>query len=123
MSYLLDRNHEFLFSLISFKKADSARLLTIRRLYDVCMYSLYTKDIEQARKAFGILLRCKEFNWKTSWSLAIYMLNPFDSDRGDSFFLGQVEHLRSLMLQAPVLVSQHHRPTFGCNQFRRNRTC
>jgi len=74
----------------------------IRRVYDVCMYSLYSGDFERASKAFGLLLRCKEFKWKDFWSLAVYMLNPHDPDRDDAFFLGQVEHLRLLMAQDPT---------------------
>lgn len=113
--YLLDRNHEFLFSLFRFKNIDSARAITIRRLYDVCMFSLFTGDDKRAREAFGILLRCKEFNWKTSWSLAIYMFNAHDPENDSSFSLAKVEQLRSLMLQDPSRVSQNHRLTFRHN--------
>lgn len=74
----------------------------IRRVYDVCMHSLLLGDVTRARKAFGILLRCKEFDWKASWALAIYMLNAHDPDRDDTFFLSQVEQLRLLMLQDPT---------------------
>ena len=105
MSSHPDRNHQFLFSLLSVRSADSARKVTIRRVYDVCMHSLCLGDVERARKAFGILLRCKEFDWKASWSLAIYMLNAHDPERDDTYFLSQVEHLRSLMLQDPTQVS------------------
>ena len=105
MSSHPDRNHQFLFSLPNLRNADSARKVTIRRLYDVCMHSLCLGDTARARKAFGILLRCKEFDWKDSWSLAIYMLNAHDPERDDAFFLSQVEHLRSLMLQDPTQVS------------------
>jgi len=105
MSLHPDRNHRFLFSLPNLTNVDSARKLTIRRLYDVCMHSLCLGDTYRARKAFGILLRCKEFDWKASWSLAIYMLNAHDPKRDDDFFLGQVERLRSLMLQDPTRVS------------------
>jgi RNA polymerase I-specific transcription initiation factor RRN11 len=105
MSSLPDRNHQFLFSLLDLKSVDSARKVIIRRVYDVCMHSLCLGDVGRARKAFGILLRCKEFDWKASWSLAIYMLNAHDPERDDSFFLSQVEQLRLLMLQDPTLVS------------------
>lgn len=105
MSPLPDRNHQFLFSLPNLRGVGSARKVTIRRVYDVCMHSLCLGDVERARKAFGILLRCKEFDWKASWSLAIYMLNAHDLERDDAFFLNQVEQLRSLMLQDPTLVS------------------
>lgn len=115
MNSLPDRNHQFLFSLLNFKSADSARKITIRRVYDVCMHSLCLGDVRRARKAFGILLRCREFDWKASWSLAIYMLNAHDPERDDSFFLSQVERLRSLMLQDPSLVSRRHRSMFRLN--------
>jgi len=105
MSSLPDRNHKFLFSLLNLRSADSARKVAIRRVYDVCMHSLCLGDVRRARKAFRILLRCKEFDWKASWSLAIYMLNAHDPDRDDAFFLGQVDQLRSLMLQDPTRVS------------------
>ncbi|KAF9779453.1 hypothetical protein BJ322DRAFT_1087533 [Thelephora terrestris] len=97
-----DRNHQFLFSLLDIRGIDSARKLTIRRVYDVCMHSLCLGDVNRARKAFGILLRCKEFDWKASWALAVYMLNAHDPDRDDTFFLSQVEQLRLLMLQDPT---------------------
>lgn len=99
-----DRNHQFLFSLLGLRGIDSARKVTIRRVYDVCMHSLCLGDVERARKAFGILLRCKEFDWKASWALAVYMLNAHDPDRDDTFFLSQVEQLRLLMLQDPTRV-------------------
>ena len=99
-----DRNHRFLFSLAGLRSADSARKVTIRRVYDVCMRSLCLGEVERAKKAFGILLRCREFDWKDSWSLAIYMLNAHDPEREDAFFLSQVEQLRSLMLQDPTRV-------------------
>lgn len=102
MTSLPDRNHQFLFSLLGLRNVDSARKLTIRRVYDVCMHSLFLGDVERARKAFGILLRCKEFDWKASWALAIYMLNPHDPDRDDTYFLRQAEQLRLLMLQDPT---------------------
>ena len=100
-----DRNHQFLFSLLGLRGADSARKVTIRRVYDVCMHSLFLGDVERSRKAFGILRRCKEFDWKASWALAIYMLNAHDPDRDDTFFLSQVQQLRLLMLQDPTRVS------------------
>jgi hypothetical protein len=100
-----DRNHQFLFSLLGLRGLESARKVTIRRVYDVCMHSLFLGDVERARKAFGILLRCKEFDWKASWALAIYMLNAHDPDRDDTFFLSQVEQLRLLMLQDTTRVS------------------
>ena len=105
MSSHSDRNHHFLFTLLSLRGTDSARKVTIRRVYDVCMHSLCLGDVERARKAFGILLRCKEFDWKASWSLAIYMLNAHGPERDDAFFLSQVERLRSLMLRDPTQVS------------------
>lgn len=105
MSSHPDRNHQFLFSLLGLRGADSARKVMIRRVYDVCMHSLCLGDVERARRAFGILLRCKEFDWKASWALAIYMLNAHDPDRDDAFFLSQVEQLRLLMLQDPTRVS------------------
>lgn len=110
MGSLADRNHQFLFSLLNLRSADSARKVTIRRVYDVCMHSLCLGDVERARKAFGILLRCKEFDWKASWSLAIHMLNAHDPERDDTFFLSQVEQLRSLMLHDPTRVSYSPSP-------------
>lgn len=104
MTSLPDRNHQFLFSLLGLRNVDTARKLTIRRVYDVCMHSLFLGDVERARKAFGILLRCKEFDWKASWALAIYMLNAHDPDRNDTYFLRQAEQLRLLMLQDPTRV-------------------
>ena len=76
----------------------------IRRVYDACIYSLFLGDVEIARKAFGLLLRCKEFKWKDLWSLVIHMLNPHDMDP-DNIFLSQVEQLRSLMIQDHSRVS------------------
>ena len=101
-----DRNHKFLFSLPGLDNVDSARKETIRRVYDVCMYSILLGDVERTKKAFGILLGCKEFKWKDLWSLAIYMLNPHDPDRDDTFFLRQVKQLRSLMHQDRTRVSR-----------------
>jgi RNA polymerase I-specific transcription initiation factor RRN11 len=100
-----DRNHKFLFSLPGLENADSARKEMIRRIYDACIYSMLLGDIRIARKAFGLLLRCKEFKWKDFWSLAVYMLNPHDPDRDNTFVLSQVDQLRSLMVQDRARVS------------------
>lgn len=100
-----DRHHKFLFSLPGLENVDSARKEMIRRVYDVCIYSLFLGDVEIARKAFGLLLRCKEFKWKDFWSLAVHMLNPHDPDRDDTFILSQVEQLRSLMVRDRTRVS------------------
>lgn len=81
----------------------------IRRVYDICVYSLLLGDVESTKRAFGILFRCKEFKWKDLWPLAIYMLNPHDPDRDNTFFLDQVGQLRLLMLQDHTQVS--HSPS------------
>lgn len=100
-----DRNHKFLFSLPGLENVDSARKEMIRRLYDACIYSILLGDVQFARKAFGLLLRCKEFKWKDFWSLAIYMLNPHDPDRDNAFILSRVEQLNLLMVQDRARVS------------------
>lgn len=119
-----DRNHRFLFSLPGLENVDTARKETIRRVYDVCLYSLLLGDVENTKKAFGVLLRCKEFKWKDLWSLAVYMLNPHDPDRDNAFFLSQVLQLRSLMLQDPTQVSHtFYTCVFGLDELHREKSC
>lgn len=100
-----DRNHQFLFSLPGLENVDSARKHMIRRVYDACIYSLFSGDVEVARKAYGLLLRCKEFKWKDLWSLGIHMLNPHDPDRDNAPIRSQVEQLRFLMVRNHTRVS------------------
>ncbi|KAI0346804.1 hypothetical protein BDW22DRAFT_1404566 [Trametopsis cervina] len=57
----------FLFDPSERRSPNTARKVHIRRLYDVLELSLHRGDIQRARRAWVILVRCKELDWKSMW--------------------------------------------------------
>ncbi|TFY69412.1 hypothetical protein EVJ58_g427 [Rhodofomes roseus] len=71
--------HTFLFTSSNAKRPTTARKVHIRRLIDILQLSLQRQDYDRARRAWTILIRCKEINWKDMWKTAIALL----ADAGD----------------------------------------
>ncbi|KAJ3754215.1 hypothetical protein EV360DRAFT_87052 [Lentinula raphanica] len=74
----------------------TARKVHIRRLYEVLQLCIHRNDLPRARRAWSVLLRCKEINWITMWGVAIHLVEEtsYDSTR-------KIELLRDMMLHYP----------------------
>lgn len=95
--------HRFLFASLADKKPTTARQVHIRRLYDLLQLCLQRNDISRAKRAWAILARCKEVNWKIMWTTGVHLLGDDSYDLETN--TPRVEFLRSMMLQYPEEVS------------------
>ena len=87
----------FLFQSLYVTPRLSARKIHICRLYDVLQLSLLRNDLPTARRAWAILARCKEMNWKSLWPLAVRILGDETFDSSDS--ARKVEFLREMLAE------------------------
>ena len=101
-----------LFDLPGSKTLSTTRKLHIRRLYDVLQLCLLRDDLVRARKAWAILVRCKEVHWKALWKTGILLLDEFeyefDQDRETA---KRIDYLSTMMLQQSEDVRIHHMVT------------
>ena len=82
------------------KTSLTARDIHIRRLYDVIQLSIQRDEYLRARRAFGILARCKEIKWKDLWKLALLLLADSEElPTSKDGSLTRLEFLRMMMLQ------------------------
>src|ERR1700722_119049 len=88
---------DHLFELLWNKHSRTARKVHIRRLYDVLRLCIERNDLPRARKAWDILIRCKEFDWKVMWQTAVHLLGSHSDDNRPE----EHEFLRVVMLQCP----------------------
>lgn len=66
----------------------------IRRLNDLLYLSLERDDLPRARRAWSILTKCKEFNWKEHWRTGLLLVPMTEGrDAGKQ----KVEMLKKLM--------------------------
>lgn len=93
-------SHNFLFASLDSKNPNTARKVHIRRVYDILQLSVQRNDISRAKKAWGILARCKEFDWKAVWTLGVHLMGTTEASTTD-ISRTRIEFLRSLMLQHP----------------------
>ncbi|EDR12791.1 uncharacterized protein LACBIDRAFT_311636 [Laccaria bicolor S238N-H82] len=90
--------HVFLFSSLDSKNPLTARKVHIRRLYDILQLSLQRNDFLRAKRAWAVLARCKEMNWKSMWTTGLALLGEgVDS----ACTPRRLDYLRSMMLQHP----------------------
>ena len=95
-------DHIFLFEFVNEKTSLTARDIHIRRLYDVIQLSIQRDEYLRARRAFGILARCKEIKWKDLWRLALLLLADSEEvPTSKDGSLTRLEFLRIMMLQHP----------------------
>ncbi|KAF9534747.1 hypothetical protein CPB83DRAFT_888718 [Crepidotus variabilis] len=91
--------YTFLFSLLDSRQPRTNRKLHIRRLYDVLQLCIQRRDFERATRAWSILARCKEMEWKSLWPIGLVILGHNTSAESSSG--SDVEYLRAMMLQHP----------------------
>ncbi|KAI0700753.1 hypothetical protein BC835DRAFT_1265899 [Cytidiella melzeri] len=88
----------FLFDPTEGKQPRTARKIHIRRLYDVFEICLHRGDMRRARRAWSILVRCKELDWKTMWrtgALVAGAHSPYDDTQTQQ----RLEYLSTMMRQ------------------------
>ena len=96
--------HTFLFASLGDKKPITARTVHIRRLYDLLQLCIQRNDLSRAKRAWTILARCQEVDWKTMWTTGVYLLS--DDTNSPEANLPRLEFLRAMMLQRPEEVSK-----------------
>ncbi|CAL1701176.1 unnamed protein product [Somion occarium] len=69
-----------LFDLPGSKEPRTTRKLHIRRLYDILQLCILRQDFVRARKAWAILVRCKEVHWKALWKTGVLLLGGVDDE-------------------------------------------
>ncbi|KAJ7590792.1 hypothetical protein C8J56DRAFT_542986 [Mycena floridula] len=79
----------FIFASLNSQTPSTTRKVHIRRLYDVLQLCIHNGDISRARRAWAILVRCKEIDWINMWPTALVLL---DHDSSPEF-------LKEIMLQ------------------------
>ncbi|KAG2156252.1 hypothetical protein DEU56DRAFT_226476 [Suillus clintonianus] len=92
-------DHQFLFAFPNEKKMPNARQIQLRRLYDIMNLSVQRNDLPRARRAWSILARCKEINWKAMWRLGITLLG--NDARVMESNPRKIDYLRTMLLQLP----------------------
>lgn len=93
---MVAHDHSFLFASLGSKQPHSARKVHIRRLYDVFQLFIARRDLARAKRAWAILVRCKEIDWSVMWTTGLQLLG--DTPDGETSTVKQ-EFLRTMMLQ------------------------
>ncbi|KAJ7490367.1 hypothetical protein B0H11DRAFT_1022404 [Mycena galericulata] len=75
----------------------TTRIIHIRRLYDVMNLCIQRNDLQRATRAWSILARCKEVDWRTIWSTSVHILAEDLDEREKAS--QKVDFLRVMMLQ------------------------
>ncbi|KAM6496029.1 hypothetical protein JOM56_008735 [Amanita muscaria] len=88
--------HDFLFASLDSKPPPTARKVHIRRLYDVLQLCIQRQDYARAKRAWAILVRCKEVRWKSLWTIGLLLVG--DNTNMSGVHEEKVDYLRSLML-------------------------
>jgi hypothetical protein len=104
----------FVYSLPGAKSDDrepyTARLAHIRRLNDILHLSIERHDTERARKAWSILVRCKEFDWKSMWRTGLLLIanGQGGNESGSPVWSNEsIEYLKGMMLKYPDDVNRY----------------
>ncbi|EKM59258.1 uncharacterized protein PHACADRAFT_85783 [Phanerochaete carnosa HHB-10118-sp] len=92
-------SYKFLFAYPSAKQTLSARKVHIRRLYDILELSLHRNDLARAKKAWAILVRCKEVNWKAMWRTGALLIGK--SEDSATTARDRLGYFATMMLQFP----------------------
>lgn len=95
----------------------STRKSHFRRLYDIHHVALQRGNLDQAKKAYSLLVRCKEFDWAANWRSGLDMVDLprsasslEDSLEGDTTMDANAEadrHRRLLLLKVDYLRECH----------------
>ncbi|KAH9899724.1 hypothetical protein C8Q73DRAFT_331910 [Cubamyces lactineus] len=91
----------FIFNSFDSKQPKTTRKLHIRRVFDVLNLCIQRQDWPRARRAWAILARCKEVDWKQMWRTSLLLLG----ETGNQHDLGQSHEDRVSFLT--VMMRQH----------------
>ncbi|OCH92154.1 hypothetical protein OBBRIDRAFT_791531 [Obba rivulosa] len=91
-------DHDFLFSPVNPKRPTTARKVHVRRLYDVFHLCLHRNDLARARRAWSILARCKEVDWKMMWTTGVLLLGENNGTGPDE---KRIEFVSAMLRQHP----------------------
>lgn len=104
-------SYKFLFAYPNAKQTLSARKVHIRRLYDILELSIHRNDLARAKKAWAILVRCKEVNWKTMWRTGALLVGKSEDPTMSA--RDRLEYLTTMMLQFAEAVRSR---STGCSR-------
>ncbi|KAI0720269.1 hypothetical protein C8T65DRAFT_568049 [Cerioporus squamosus] len=94
--------YSFLFTSLSGKQPTTARKTHIRRLYDILQLCIQRHEWVRAKRAWAILARCREVDWKIMWRTSVLLLGEGDHDTDDAQANGdRVRFLSVMMRQHP----------------------
>ncbi|KIJ56939.1 hypothetical protein M422DRAFT_23077 [Sphaerobolus stellatus SS14] len=93
---------DFLFDSLGSKTPLSERKVHIRRLADILQICLHKKDWSRARKAWTILARCPEYDWKSLWQTGLLLVASDKEHVENAGDAKRLEYLRVMMLRSPV---------------------
>ena len=80
----------------------STRKLRIRQLNDVLHLSIQRGDLVRARRAWAVLIQCKEYNWKAMWKTGLLLAS--DPENAVTGGEEKIEFLKKTMRQLPEQV-------------------
>lgn len=90
-------NHNFLFESLDSKSPPTARKVHIRRLYDILELCIQRNDFDRAKRAWCVLIRCKEFQWEDQWRTGLYIIS--EGSTLTENIPQRVGYLRAMMLR------------------------
>lgn len=106
---MADDSNRFLFASLGDRPGSTARRVHIRRLYDILQLCILRNDVPRAKRAWSILARCKEIDWKDLWKCGLLLLGDVsagvhgtDTSDGDArAAMSRIEYLRKMRMQHP----------------------
>ena len=97
----------YLFEPASNIHARTTRKVHIRRLFDVLQLSIHHGYFQKARRAWAILMRCKELDWRLMWRTGVLLVDE-RSVLDEGLVAARLEYLQTVMLQHAESVSALH---------------
>ncbi|CAE6395916.1 unnamed protein product [Rhizoctonia solani] len=81
----------------------SSRKQHIRFTYDLLHVCLQRGDLVRARRAWSILVKCSEIDWRTLWAVGLALIPGRDETEGRRATREHVNYLKRVRLQIPHL--------------------
>ncbi|KAI0750952.1 hypothetical protein C8Q80DRAFT_1099889 [Daedaleopsis nitida] len=94
--------HSFLFNHSNWKHPKTSRKLHIRRLLDILQICIQRGDWDRARRAWAILARCREVNWKSMWRTSLLLIT-----QGTNFDVDDAQMNEDKVRFLSVMMRQH----------------
>ena len=111
--FMSTEKYSFLFSSLQSKQPNTARKVHIRRLYDILQLCIQRQDWARAKRAWAILARCREVDWRAMWTTSVLLLGEGEpNENQDTQTNGdRVRFLSVMMRQHPDEVSTRVSPS------------